>query len=198
MKEVVVVSAVRTPIGAYLGSLKEHSAPQLAAFAVKEAVRQASISANDIEECLIGNVLSAGLGQAPARQAAIFGGLPNSVRCTTINRVCGSGLKTVMLATQMIQAGDAEVVLAGGMESMSRAPYLLDKAREGYRMGHGKLIDAMIHDGLWDVYHNSHMGDSAELCASEKKFQELIKTLLQRPVISARWQLSKLENSNLR
>jgi len=169
MKEVVVVSAVRTPIGAYLGSLKEHSAPQLAAFAVKEAVRQASISANDIEECLMGNVLSAGLGQAPARQAAIFGGLPNSVRCTTINRVCGSGLKTVMLATQMIQAGDAEVVLAGGMESMSRAPYLLDKAREGYRMGHGKLIDAMIHDGLWDVYHNSHMGDSAELCASEKK-----------------------------
>lgn len=169
MKEVVVVSAVRTPIGAYLGSLKEHSAPQLAAFAVKEAARQASVVPSEIDECLVGNVLSAGLGQAPARQAAIFGGLPNSVRCTTINRVCGSGLKTVMLGSQMIQTGDAQVVLAGGMESMSRAPYLLDKAREGYRMGHGKLIDAMIHDGLWDVYHNSHMGDSAELCASEKK-----------------------------
>lgn len=169
MKEVVVVSAVRTPIGAYLGSLKEHSAPALAAFAVKEAVSQAAVVPSEIDECLMGNVLSAGLGQAPARQAAIFGGLPNSVRCTTINRVCGSGLKTVMLGAQMIQTGDAEVVLAGGMESMSRAPYLLDKAREGYRMGHGKLIDAMIHDGLWDVYHNNHMGDSAELCASEKK-----------------------------
>jgi len=169
MKEVVIVSAVRTPIGAYLGSLKEYSAPQLGAFAVKEAVRQSGINPAEIDECLMGNVLSAGLGQAPARQAAIFAGLPNSVRCTTINRVCGSGLKTVMLATQMIQTGDAEVVVAGGMESMSRAPYLLDKAREGYRMGHGKLIDAMIHDGLWDVYHNNHMGNSAELCATEKK-----------------------------
>lgn len=168
MKEVVIVSAVRTPIGAYLGSLKEHTAPQLGAFAVKEAVRQSGINPKDFDECLMGNVLSAGVGQAPARQAAIFGGLPNSVRCTTVNRVCGSGLKTVMLAAQMIQTGDAEVVLAGGMESMSRTPYLLDKAREGYRMGNGKLIDAMIHDGLWDVYHNNHMGDSAELCASEK------------------------------
>jgi len=169
MKEVVVVSAVRTPIGAYLGALKEFSATQLGALAVKEAVSQSGVAPAAIEECLMGNVLSAGLGQAPARQAAIFAGLPHSVRCTTINRVCGSGLKTVMLATQMIQVGDAEVVVAGGMESMSRAPYLLDKAREGYRMGHGKLIDAMIHDGLWDVYHNNHMGDSAELCASEKK-----------------------------
>ena len=169
MKEVVVVSAVRTPIGAYLGALKEFSATQLGAFAVKEAVSQSGVALEAIEECLMGNVLSAGLGQAPARQAAIFAGLPHSVRCTTINRVCGSGLKTVMLATQMIQVGDAEVVVAGGMESMSRAPYLLDKAREEYRMGHGKLIDAMIHDGLWDVYHNNHMGDSAELCASEKK-----------------------------
>jgi len=169
MKEVVVVSAVRTPIGAYLGALKEFSATQLGALAVKEAVSQSGVAPAAIEECLMGNVLSAGLGQAPARQAAIFAGLPHSVRCTTINRVCGSGLKTVMLATQMIQVGDAEVVVAGGMESMSQAPYLLDKAREGYRMGHGKLIDAMIHDGLWDVYHNNHMGDSAELCASEKK-----------------------------
>ncbi|NBT58641.1 thiolase family protein, partial [bacterium] len=169
MKEVVVVSAVRTPIGAYLGSLKEHAAPALGAFAVKEAARQAGVAPQEIDECLMGNVLSAGVGQAPARQAAIFAGLPNTVRCTTVNRVCGSGLKTVMLGSQMIQTGDAQVVLAGGMESMSRAPYLLDKAREGYRMGHGKLIDAMIHDGLWDVYHNNHMGDSAELCASEKK-----------------------------
>ncbi|NBX92743.1 MAG: acetyl-CoA C-acetyltransferase [Proteobacteria bacterium] len=168
MKEVVIVSAVRTPIGAYLGALKEHTAPHLGAFAIKEAVRQSAIAPSDFHECLMGNVLSAGLGQAPARQAAIFAGLPNSVRCTTVNRVCGSGLKTVMLATQMIQTGDAEVVIAGGMESMSRAPYLLDKAREGYRMGNGKLIDSMIHDGLWDAYHNNHMGDSAELCASEK------------------------------
>jgi acetyl-CoA C-acetyltransferase len=169
MKEVVIVSAIRTPIGAYLGSLKEHSAPQLGAFAIKNAVQQSGIDPKEIDECLMGNVLSAGLGQALARQAALFAGLPNSVRCTTVNRVCGSGLKTAMLAAQMIQLGDAEVVVAGGMESMSRAPYLLDKAREGYRMGHGKLIDAMIHDGLWDVYHNNHMGDSAELCASEKK-----------------------------
>ncbi|NDD03910.1 MAG: acetyl-CoA C-acyltransferase, partial [Proteobacteria bacterium] len=146
MKEVVIVSAVRTPIGAYLGALKEHTAPHLGAFAIKEAVRQSAIAPSDFHECLMGNVLSAGLGQAPARQAAIFAGLPNSVRCTTVNRVCGSGLKTVMLATQMIQTGDAEVVIAGGMESMSRAPYLLDKAREGYRMGNGKLIDSMIHD----------------------------------------------------
>jgi len=169
MKEVVVVSAVRTPIGAYLGALKEYSAPQLGAVVVKEAVQQSGVPLPEIDECLMGNVLSAGVGQAPARQAALFAGLPHSVRCTTVNRVCGSGLKTVMLAAQMIQSGDAEVVVAGGMESMSRAPYLLDKAREGYRMGHGKLIDAMIHDGLWDVYHNNHMGDSAELCASEKK-----------------------------
>jgi acetyl-CoA C-acetyltransferase len=173
MKEVVIVSAVRTPIGAYLGSLKEHSAPQLGAFAIKEAVRQSGIAPTEFDECLMGNVLSAGIGQAPARQAAIFGNLPNSVRCTTVNRVCGSGLKTVMLAAQMIQTGDAEVVLAGGMESMSRTPYLLEKAREGYRMGNGKLIDAMIHDGLWDVYHNNHMGDSAELCASEKKISRV-------------------------
>jgi len=169
MKEVVVVSAVRTPIGAYLGALKEYSAPQLGAVVVKEAVQQSGVPLPEIDECLMGNVLSAGVGQAPARQAALFAGLPHSVRCTTVNRVCGSGLKTVMLAAQMIQSGDAEVVVAGGMESMSRAPYLLDKAREGYRMGHGKLIDAMIHDGLWDVYHNNHMGDSAELCAAEKK-----------------------------
>lgn len=169
MKEVVVVSAVRTPIGAYLGSLKEYSAPQLGALAVKEAVRQSGVAPSEIDECLMGNVISAGLGQAPARQAAIFAGLPPSVRCTTVNRVCGSGLRTVMWASQMIQLQDAQVVVAGGMESMSRAPYLLDKAREGYRMGHGTLIDAMIHDGLWDVYHNNHMGDSAELCASEKK-----------------------------
>lgn len=173
MKEVVVVSAVRTPIGAYLGSLKEYSAPQLGALAVKEAVRQSGIAPAEIDECLMGNVISAGLGQAPARQAAIFAGLPPSVRCTTVNRVCGSGLRTVMWASQMIQLEDARAVVAGGMESMSRAPYLLDKAREGYRMGHGTLIDAMIHDGLWDVYHNNHMGDSAELCASEKKISRV-------------------------
>ena len=168
MEEVVILSAVRTPIGTFLGGLKDISAPQLGAAAIREAVRRAGVPGERVDECLMGCVLPAGIGQAPARQAAIFSGLPQSVRATTINRVCGSGLKTVMLADQMIRCGDASLVVAGGMENMSRAPYLLDRAREGYRMGDGKIIDSMVHDGLWDVYNNQHMGNCAELCAKER------------------------------
>lgn len=170
MKEIVILSAARTPIGAFMGQFKDVPAPKLGAAAIAEAVRRSGVQPSAVDECLMGNVLTAGVGQAPARQAAIFAGLPHSVRCTTINRVCGSGLRTVMWGAQVLQAGDANVVVAGGMESMSRAPYLLEKGREGYRMGHGKIIDSMVHDGLWDVYHNMHMGDAAEMCAREKKF----------------------------
>ncbi|NBX69719.1 MAG: thiolase family protein [Proteobacteria bacterium] len=169
MKEVVILAAQRTAIGAFLGSLKDISVPKLGAAAIQAAVKRSGVSPEEIEECLMGSVLTAGVGQAPARQATLFSGLPQSVRATTLNRVCGSGLRTVMWGSQIIQCGDAEVVVAGGMESMSRAPYLLDKAREGYRLGNGKLIDSMVHDGLWDVYNNLHMGDCAELCAKERK-----------------------------
>ncbi|MEZ4749792.1 MAG: thiolase family protein [Bdellovibrionota bacterium] len=168
MKEVVILSAVRTPIGAYLGTLSDIPAPRLGAIAVKEAVKRSGIEAQAVDECLMGNVLSGGLGQAPARQAALFAELPHSVRCTTLNRVCGSGLKTVMWGAQMLQTGDVSAVVAGGMESMSGAPYLLPKARKGYRMGHDKVVDMMVHDGLWDVYNDFHMGNAAELCAKEK------------------------------
>ncbi len=170
LKTAVILSASRTPIGAFLGSLKEHPAPKLGAFAIASAMTKSGLKGEDIDEVLMGCVLAAGLGQAPARQAAIFANLPHSVRCTTINRVCGSGLKTVMLAAQAIQTGDANAVVAGGMENMSRVPYLMEKMREGYRLGNAKLIDSMIHDGLWDVYNNIHMGDCAELCAKEKNF----------------------------
>lgn len=165
---VVILSAVRTPIGAFQGAFKEITSPKLGAAVIKEAVKRAGVAPELLDETLMGCVLTGGVGQAPARQAAIFAGLPHSVRCTTINRVCGSGLRSVMWAAQMLQTGDAEFVIAGGMESMSKAPYLLDKARDGYRMGHGKLIDSLIHDGLWDVYHNYHMGDAAEMCAKER------------------------------
>ncbi|HNC50020.1 MAG TPA: beta-ketoacyl synthase N-terminal-like domain-containing protein, partial [bacterium] len=158
MKEVVIVSAVRTPIGSFQGALSEIVATKLGAIAVAEAVKRAGIQPTDVDEVIMGNVLTAGEGQAPARQAALFAGLPESVTCMTINKVCGSGLKAVMLATQAIQCGDADVVVAGGMESMSNIPYILEKARTGYRMGHGQLVDAMIKDGLWDVYNNFHMG----------------------------------------
>ncbi|MBI1860710.1 MAG: thiolase family protein [Deltaproteobacteria bacterium] len=169
MKDVVILAAVRTPIASFLGSFKDISASQLAAHCLTEAVNRAKVPGEMIDECLMGCVLPAGMGQAPARQSVIFANLPQSIRCTTVNRVCGSGLKTVMMATQMIQTGDANIVLAGGMESMTRAPYLLDRAREGYRLGNGKIVDSMISDGLWDVYNNFHMGTAAELCAKEKK-----------------------------
>jgi len=169
MEEVFIISAVRTPIGSFQGSLSSKTAPQLGAIAIKEAVNKAGIKPEDISEVIMGCVLPAGIGQAPARQAAIYAGLPVGVPCMTINKVCGSGLKSVMLAAQAIIAGDADIVVAGGMESMSNVPYYLDKARSGYRMGNGKIIDGMINDGLWDVYNNFHMGNAAELCSRELK-----------------------------
>lgn len=169
MREVVITSAVRTPIGSYLGSLSSMTAPQLGAIVIKEAVNRANLNPADINEVIMGCVLPAGLGQAPARQAAIFAGLPVSVQCTTINKMCGSGLKAVMMAAQAIIAGDADIIVAGGMESMSNVPYYLEKARTGYRMGNATIIDGMIKDGLWDVYNNFHMGNAAELCSRELK-----------------------------
>jgi len=167
MRDVVIVSAARTPIGSFQGSLASLSGPKLGSLAIKGALERAGIAGDLVDECIMGCVLPAGVGQAPARQAALFAGLPQSVPCTTINKVCGSGLKAVMLAAQAIKCGDAEVVVAGGMESMSNAPYLLPKARTGYRMGHGELVDSMVKDGLWDVYSDYHMGMAGELCASE-------------------------------
>lgn len=167
MKDVVIVSAVRTPVGSYLGSLSSLKATELGAIVIKEAVSRAGIKHEDVSEVIMGCVLPAGLGQAPARQAAIYAGLPDSVPCLTINKVCGSGLKSVMLAEQSIKCGDAEIVVAGGFESMSNVPYYLDKARTGYRMGNGTVVDGMVHDGLWDVYNNFHMGSAAEMCSNE-------------------------------
>ena len=167
MQEAVIVSAVRTPTGKFLGSLKDFSAPQLGAMVVAEAVRRAGIDPAIVEECIMGNVVSAGLGQAPARQAALRGGLSDDVAALTINKVCGSGLKAVMLAAQAIGVGDAEVILAGGMESMSNCPYLLDRAREGLRMGHGQVSDSMINDGLWCSFEACHMGNAGEVVARE-------------------------------
>ncbi len=166
-KEVVIASACRTPVGSFQGALSAMTGPQLGSVVIKEALRRANLSGKDISEVIMGEVLPAGVGQAPARQAAIGAGIPNTVPCMTINKVCGSGLKSVMLAAQAIMVGDADIVVAGGMESMSNAPYLLDRARTGYRLGHGELIDSMIKDGLWDVYNDYHMGNAAELCASE-------------------------------
>ncbi|MBM2814978.1 MAG: atoB [Ignavibacteria bacterium] len=163
----VILSAARTPIGAFMGGLSSFSAPKLGAVAIKEAVKRAGVAGEDICEVIMGNVLTAGIGQAPARQASIYSGLPTSVECITINKVCGSGLKAVMLADQAIRCGDAETVVAGGMESMTNAPYILFQARTGYRMGHGEVVDSMIHDGLWDCYKSIHMGIAGELCASE-------------------------------
>ena len=165
MSDSVIVSAVRLPTGKFLGALKDLSAPELGGLVVKEAVTRAGIDPAIVNECIMGNVVSAGLGQNPARQAALNGGLPVQVGAVTINEVCGSGLKAVMLATQGIAAGDIEVAVAGGMESMSRAPYLLDRMREGLRLGNGLLLDAMVHDGLWCAHENWHMGMTGEVVA---------------------------------
>lgn len=170
MQDVVILSAARTPIGSFQGSLASFSAPQLGSFAIAEAIKRAGISGDQVDETLMGCVLTGGMGQAPARQAALGAGLPNSVPCTTVNKVCGSGMKTLMLAAQAIKLGDANVVVAGGMESMSNAPYILEKARTGYRMGNGTLIDMMIHDGLWDPYHNVHMGNCGDKTSAECGF----------------------------
>ncbi len=167
METAVIVSAVRTPTGKFLGGLKEFTAPQLGALVVREAVRRAGIDPAIVDECIMGNVVSAGLGQAPARQAALRGGLADHVAALTINKVCGSGLKAVMLAAQGIALGDIEVAVAGGMESMSNCPYLLDRVREGLRMGNGQVIDSMVNDGLWCSFEQCHMGNAGEVVASE-------------------------------
>ncbi|MFA7330362.1 MAG: acetyl-CoA C-acetyltransferase [Candidatus Delongbacteria bacterium] len=167
MKQVVIVAAARTPIGSFNGALASVPAPRLGAVVVAEVLKRAGVRPELVDEVILGNVLPAGEGQAPARQAAIFAGLPEHVACTTVNKVCGSGLKSVMLAVQAIQSGDAEVVVAGGMENMSQVPYYLPEARNGLRLGHGKVLDGLVHDGLWDVYNNFHMGNAAEICARE-------------------------------
>jgi acetyl-CoA C-acetyltransferase len=165
--DVVIISGVRTPVGKFQGSLSDFTAPQLGAVVVREAVKRAAIDPKQVDECIMGNVVSAGLGQNPARQAAIFGGLPPEVGAMTVNKVCGSGLKAVALAAQAIQTGNSNVVVAGGMESMTNAPYLLPQARKGYRLGNGQLIDSMVHDGLWDIYNDYHMGLTGENVAEK-------------------------------
>src|ERR1700761_7260340 len=167
MEEVVIVSAVRTPTGRFQGSLAGYSAVQLGAMAVREAVRRAGGAPELIDECIMGNVVSAGLGQNPGRQAALGGGLPTSVSAMTINKVCGSGLKAVALAAQAIQTGNAEIVVAGGMESMTNAPYLLPQGRSGFRMGNATVVDSMVHDGLWEIYNDYHMGITGEHVAEK-------------------------------
>ena len=169
MHEAVIVSAVRLPTGKFLGSLKDLQAPELGAMVVREAVRRAGIDPANVDECIMGNVVSAGVGQAPARQAALRGGLADHVAALTINKVCGSGLKAVMLAHQGIQTGDIDIAVAGGMESMSNCPYLLPRVREGLRMGHGNIVDSMIHDGLWCPFEGWHMGNAGECVAATYK-----------------------------
>ena len=167
LNEAVIISAARTPVGKFLGSLKGFSATDLGAIAVRESVKRAGVKPEEVDEVIMGCVIQAGLGQNPARQAALNGGLPPSVSAVTVNKVCGSGLKAVMMAAQGIQLGDTEIVVAGGMESMSNAPYLIPKAREGYRLGNGELVDSMINDGLWCSFDNHHMGCTGEVVAEK-------------------------------
>jgi acetyl-CoA C-acetyltransferase len=167
---VYIVSAARTPIGSYLGTLSSVSAPQLGSTAIKAALERAKVKPEQVGEVFMGNVLSAGIGQAPARQAMRFAGLPDNVPATTVSKVCGSGMQALIFGAKTLALGDADIVVAGGMESMSNVPYYLDKARNGYRMGNGTLVDGMIHDGLWDPYHNVHMGTCGDKCAAEYKF----------------------------
>lgn len=167
LNEAVIISAARTPVGKFLGSLKGFTAPQLGAIVVRESVKRAGVKPEDVDEVIMGCVIQAGLGQNPARQAALNGGLPNTVAAVTVNKVCGSGLKSVMMAAQGVQLGDVDIVVAGGMESMSNAPYLIPKAREGYRLGNGELVDSMINDGLWCAFENYHMGCTGEVVSEE-------------------------------
>lgn len=168
-KEVFIVSTVRTPIGAFNGALAALQATQLGALVIKGALERAGVAASEVNEVYMGNVISANLGQAPANQASIYAGIPTNVPCTTVNKVCASGMKAIMLGAQSILLGDNDIVVAGGMESMSNIPYYLDKARNGYRMGNGTLIDGILRDGLWDPYKDFHMGNAAEICAAEYK-----------------------------
>jgi len=165
MTHAVIVSACRTPIGRFNGGLSSFRSPELGAMAIREALRRADVKPEDVDEVIMGTVLQAGLGQNPARQAALGAGVPPEVGSFTVNKVCGSGLKSVMLAAQAIRAGDADVIVAGGQESMTNAPYLMPDARNGMRLGHGKLLDAMVHDGLWEIYNDYHMGETGELIA---------------------------------
>lgn len=170
MKNVFITAAVRTPIASFQGGFSDLPAPKLGAIAIKEAVKRAGIAPEKVNEVIFGEVLTAGVGQAPARQAAIYAGLPNSVPCLTINKVCGSGLKAVMLGADAIELGHADVVVAGGQENMTLAPHLLQNSRSGFRMGPAQLTDSMVNDGLWDPYNNFHMGVAAELCVKENSF----------------------------
>src|SRR5213082_1755005 len=165
--QVVIISGCRTPVGKFQGSLADLQATQLGAIVVREAVKRAGLNSDQVDECIMGNVLPAGLGQNPARQAAIFGGLSPATGAMTINKVCGSGLKAVALAAQAVQTGNSSIVVAGGMESMTNAPYLLPQARKGYRLGNAQIIDAVVNDGLWDVYNNYHMGMTGENVAEK-------------------------------
>src|SRR5229473_721630 len=167
IREAVIISAVRTPVAKFQGALKDFKATDLGALVVRESVKRAGVAPEDVDEVIMGCVIQAGLGQNPARQAALRGGMLPAVSAVTVNKVCGSGLKAVMMAAQGIQLGDTEVVVAGGMESMSNAPYLIPKAREGYRMGNGELVDSMINDGLWCAFENYHMGCTGEVVAQK-------------------------------
>src|SRR5690606_365462 len=167
MENVFIVGASRTPIGAFLGALADVPAVELGGLAIRSALDKARVAPEHVDEVFMGNVLSAGIGQAPARQAALKAGLPQSTPCTTVNKVCGSGLQAVVLGSRLLRTGEGSIAVCGGMESMSRVPYYLHKARTGYRMGNGELVDGMIFDGLWDPYHDFHMGQAAELCAGE-------------------------------
>lgn len=169
MKDVFIVAAVRTPIGSFNGALSTLPATRMGALVIKAALEKAGVAAGAVNEVFMGNVLSANLGQAPANQASIYAGLPDTVPCTTVNKVCASGMKSIMLGAQSIMLGDNDVVVAGGMENMSAVPYYLDKARNGYKLGHGTLSDGIIRDGLWDPYKDFHMGNAAEICATEYK-----------------------------
>src|SRR5271168_5040347 len=165
--DVVIIAGCRTPIGKFQGSLSDMTAPQIGAVAVREAVKRAHLDPAQVDECIMGNVISAGIGQNPARQAALFGGLAPEVGAMTINKVCGSGLKAVALAAQAIETGNSSIVVAGGMESMTNAPYLLPNARKGYRLGNQQVVDSMVHDGLWDIYNDYHMGLTGENVAEK-------------------------------
>jgi acetyl-CoA C-acetyltransferase len=187
--DAVIISGCRTPVGKFQGSLSEFSAPQLGAIVVREAVKRSGVAPAEIDECIMGNVISAGLGQNPARQAAIYGGLSSATGAMTINKVCGSGLKAVALAAQAVQTGNSSIVVAGGMESMTNAPYLLPQARKGYRLGNAQIVDSMVHDGLWDIYNNYHMGitgeNVAEKYAISREEQDEFAVNSHRKAISA-------------
>lgn len=170
MKTIVIAAATRTPLGSFGGSLSSFTAPELGAMAIIEILKRSGVKPDQVDEVIMGNVLSAGIGQAPARQAALKAGLPENVPCTTVNKVCASGMKAVMYAANQIQAGEADIIVAGGMESMSNVPYYLPQFRNGGRLGHGQVIDGLVKDGLWDVYNDYHMGNAAELCSKECNF----------------------------